>query len=95
MKVPSRHHTADKGRSERNFNIGDLVLVKLQACSSSLVHRSNQKLSFKFYGPFMLFYFPGSLIPRIEVVGVWFSPSTGRETPGRSTHAEAPHDNVK
>jgi hypothetical protein len=55
MKIPSRHHTADKGRSERNFNIGDLVLVKLQACSSSLVHRSNQKLSFKFYGPFMLF----------------------------------------
>ncbi|WVZ90409.1 hypothetical protein U9M48_036715 [Paspalum notatum var. saurae] len=44
---------ADKSRVERQFQIGDLVLLKLQPyVQSSLAPRANQKLAFKFFGPF-------------------------------------------
>jgi hypothetical protein len=44
---------ADKKRSERKFEIGDNVFLKLQPyVQSSLAPRSNQKLSFKFFGPY-------------------------------------------
>ena len=44
---------ANKKRSERQFSVGDLVFVKLKPyVQSSLAPRANQKLSFKFYGPF-------------------------------------------
>ena len=44
---------ADEHRSERQFQIGDLVFVKIQPyVQSSLAQRSNQKLAFKFYGPY-------------------------------------------
>ncbi|WVZ69878.1 LOW QUALITY PROTEIN: hypothetical protein U9M48_018599 [Paspalum notatum var. saurae] len=44
---------ADKGRSERSFEVGDQVFLKLQPyIQSSLAFRSNQKLAFKFFGPF-------------------------------------------
>jgi hypothetical protein len=44
---------ADKGRSERSFHVGDLVFLKIQLyIQSSLAPRSNQKLSFKFFGSF-------------------------------------------
>jgi hypothetical protein len=44
---------ADKGRSEREFSVRDLVFLKLQPyVQSSLTPRSNQKLSFKCVGPF-------------------------------------------
>ena len=46
---------ADKKRSERQFSVGDMVFVKLQPyVQSTLAPRSNQKLSFKFYGPFKI-----------------------------------------
>lgn len=46
---------ADKGCSERTFAIGDVVFLKLQPyVQSSLFRRSNNKLSFKFYGPFKI-----------------------------------------
>jgi hypothetical protein len=46
---------AHKKRSERQFTIGDMVFVKLQPyVQSTLAPRSNQKLSFKFYGPFKI-----------------------------------------
>lgn len=46
---------ADKKRSERQFSVGDMVFVKLQPyVQSTLAPRSNQKLSFKFYGPFQI-----------------------------------------
>ena len=44
---------ADRGRSERHFTVGDMVFLKLQPyIQSSLFHRSNNKLSFKFFRPF-------------------------------------------
>lgn len=44
---------ADKRRSERQFEVGDKVFLKLQPyIQSSLAPRANQKLSFKFFGPY-------------------------------------------
>jgi hypothetical protein len=46
---------ADKHRSERQFSVGDKVWVKLQPyVQSSLAPRSNQKLAFKFFGPYQI-----------------------------------------
>lgn len=46
---------ADKGRTERSFEVGDEVFLKLQPyLQSSVAHRANHKLAFKFYGPFMV-----------------------------------------
>jgi hypothetical protein len=44
---------ADKKRSARVFAVGDMVFLKLQPyIQSSLAPWSNQKLAFKFFGPF-------------------------------------------
>lgn len=62
MLVAVRHHLlraqqrmkahADKRRSERTFNIGDFVFLRLQPyVQSSLAPCAHQKLSFKFFGP--------------------------------------------
>lgn len=46
---------ADKNRTERTFQVGDLVLVKLQPyVQTTLAPRSNQKLAFKYFGPFKI-----------------------------------------
>jgi hypothetical protein len=48
-------HQADKLRSERVFQVGDWVYLKLQPyVQSSLVKRANHKLAFKFFGPFQI-----------------------------------------
>ncbi|CAD6249360.1 unnamed protein product [Miscanthus lutarioriparius] len=46
---------ADKHRSERSFAVGDWVFLKLQPyVQSSLARRANQKLSFRFFGPYKI-----------------------------------------
>lgn len=46
---------ADKQRSEREFSVGDQVYLKLQPyVQSSITARSNQKLSFRFFGPYVI-----------------------------------------
>lgn len=46
---------ADKHRSERSFDVGDMVYVRLQPyIQSSLAPWSNQKLVFHFFGSFQI-----------------------------------------
>ena len=59
---------ADKGRSERVFSMGDMVFLKLQPyVQSSLVCRANNKLSFRFLGPFKILEKLGSVAYRLEL----------------------------
>jgi hypothetical protein len=53
---------ADKGRSQHHPEVGDMVFIKLQPyIQSSLAPRANQKLSFKFFGPFLVLRRVGSV----------------------------------
>jgi hypothetical protein len=57
---------ADKGRSERQFDLGDFVFFKLQPyVQSSLASRANQKLAFKFFGPFKIIGKVGNVAYRL------------------------------
>jgi hypothetical protein len=48
-------HQADKHRTERVFQLGDFVYLKLQPyIQSSLAPRSHHKLLFKYYGPYQV-----------------------------------------
>ena len=59
---------ADKGRSERVFQVGDRVYLKLQPyVQSSLAPRANQKLSFKFFGPYSVVERIGSVAYRLDL----------------------------
>ena len=59
---------ADEHRSERQFQIGDLVFVKIQPyVQSSLAPHSNQKLAFKFFGPFRVLARVGAVAYKLEL----------------------------
>ncbi|WVZ83102.1 hypothetical protein U9M48_030280 [Paspalum notatum var. saurae] len=67
----SRHHMkkqVDKRRSDRQFQIGDSMLVNLQPyVQTSLARRSNQKLAFKYFGPYTVLAQIGSAAYRLQL----------------------------
>jgi len=59
---------ADKGRSEREFQVGDRVFLKLQPyVQSSLEPRAHQKLAFKFFGPYSILQRIGKVAYRLDL----------------------------
>jgi len=59
---------ADQHRSERHFEVNDWVFVKLQPyIQSSLSQRANQKLSFKFFGPYRVLARVGTMAYQLEL----------------------------
>jgi hypothetical protein len=59
---------ADKHRSERHFEIEDCVYLKLQPYIQSLVAtQENQKLAFKFFGPYQILDKVGSVAYRLHL----------------------------
>lgn len=61
-------HQADAKRSERAFNVGDLVYLKLQPhIQTSVASRSNHKLSFRYYGPFKVIQKVGAVAYKLDL----------------------------
>lgn len=59
---------ADKCITEREFQVGDAVFLKLQPYVQSMVaSRSNQKLSFRFYGPYTILERIGKVTYRLDL----------------------------
>lgn len=54
---------ADKNRQERQFQVGDWVYVRLQPYVQwSVQSRANHKLSFKYFGPYLILQKVGQVI---------------------------------
>jgi len=59
---------AGENRSEREFQVEDWVFLKLQPyVQSSLAAHSNQKLAFKYFGPFRIIERIGSVAYKLEL----------------------------
>jgi hypothetical protein len=59
---------ADKHRTEREFQVGDSVLLRLQHyAQSSVVNRPCKKLAYKFFGPFPVLERIGKVAYRLEL----------------------------
>lgn len=59
---------ADKHRSERTFQVNDLVYLKLQPyIQQSVEARGNQKLAFRFFGPYKILKRIGEVAYKLEL----------------------------
>jgi hypothetical protein len=61
-------HQADKHRSERTFAVGDSVYLRLQPyVQTSVAQRSSQKLSFKYFGPYLVLQRVGQVAYKLQL----------------------------
>lgn len=61
-------HQADKHRSEHSFSMGDQIYLKLQPyVQTSVANRTNQKLSFRFFGPFTVLQCIGNAAYKLDL----------------------------
>lgn len=61
-------HQADKKRTERQFQVGDEVYLKLQPyIQKSVATRANQKLSFRYYGPYPVLQRVGAMAYKLKL----------------------------
>jgi hypothetical protein len=61
-------HQADRNRQERTFQVGDWVYVKLQPhVQQSVTRRSNQKLSYKYFGPYLILQAVGKVAYKLQL----------------------------
>jgi hypothetical protein len=61
-------HQADKNRSERVFNVGDMVYLRLQPyVQTSVATRANHKLSYKYFGPFQILQKVGTVAYKLQL----------------------------
>jgi hypothetical protein len=59
---------ADKKRSERQFEVGDLVYLKLQPfVQQSVAVRTNNKLSLRYFGPYKVLARVGLVAYKLEL----------------------------
>jgi hypothetical protein len=65
---PRMKQQTDKERSERLFEVGDLVFLKLQPyVQSSLAMHANQKLAFMFFRPFSILQKVGKVAYKLDL----------------------------
>jgi hypothetical protein len=61
-------HQADRHRSERSFQVGDSVFLKLQPyIQRSVAARGNQKLAFLYFGPYKILQRIGAVAYRLDL----------------------------
>ena len=59
---------ADKNRTTREFQVGDSVFLHLQPyVQSTVATRMNQKLSFRYYGPYLILQRIGKVAYKLDL----------------------------